>query len=154
MKIVTENKKGIFNYKILEKFTAGIILSGPEVKSVKAGKINLTGSYVSLAVDNKTQKVEPWLLNCHIPPYAKAGYSQKNYSPTRSRKILLNKKEIRYLIGKEKEKGLTILPVSVYIKSGLVKIEIAIARGRKKIDKREKIKKRDFERRKQRLVKR
>lgn len=152
MKIITENKKGLFNYEILEKFSAGIILEGPEVKSVKAGKINLAGSYISLQLNKKNHKIEPWLLNCHISPYSKAGYSQKNYNPLKPRKLLLNKKEIRYLIGKEKEKGLTILPISVYLKGGLVKMEIAIARGRKKIDKREKIKKRDFERRKQRLV--
>ena len=150
---LVENKKGLHNNEVLEKYTSGIVLSGPEVKSVKAGRINLTGSYVDFIINQKTQKAEPWLLNCHISPYSKAGYSQKNYDPTRARKLLLNKKEISYLIGKANEKGLTILPVSVYIKNNLIKMDIAVAKGMKKIDKRDKIKKRDFERIKQRMLK-
>jgi len=147
MKIITENKKGLFNNEVLEKWSAGVILSGPEVKSIKLGKINLTGSYVSLTINGKNQATEVWLKNCHISPYRKAGYSQKNYEPTRPRKLLLNKKEIHYLIGKEKIKGLTIIPVSVYIKNGLIKIEIALVRGLKKFDKRERIKKREIDKR-------
>ncbi len=147
MKIITENKKAGFDYEILDKWQAGIILTGPEVKSVKFGKINLTGSFVTLVFNEKNKKIEVWLKNCHISPYPKAGYSQKNYEPTRPRKLLLNKNEIHFLIGKEKIKGLTILPLSVYIKNGLVKVEIALAKGRKKFDKREKIKKREIEKR-------
>jgi SsrA-binding protein len=147
MKIITDNKKGGFNNEILEKWQAGIILTGPEVKSVKSGKINLTGSYVSLIFSEKNKKTEVWLKNCHISAYKKAGYSQQNYEPDIPRKLLLNREEIHYLLGKEKIKGLTILPISVYIKNGLVKLEIALARGLKKFDKREKIKKREIDKR-------
>lgn len=147
MKIITENKKGLFNSKVLDKWQAGIILTGPEVKSVKMGKINLTGSYVSLVFNKRNQKPEAWLKNCHISPYPKAGYSQKNYEPTTPRKLLLNKQEINFLIGKEKTKGLTIIPVNVYIKNGLIKLEIALVQGLSKVDKREKIKKREIDKR-------
>lgn len=146
MKTITENKKGLCNNEVLEKWTAGIILAGPEVKAVKNGKINLTGSYVSL-IPNKKGLLEVWLKNCHISPYAKAGYSQKNYDPIRPKKLLLNNKEIHYLIGKEKTKGLTIIPIRIYIKNGLIKAEIALVKGLKKFDKRELIKKREVERR-------
>ena len=145
MRIITKNKNAIFHYNILEKYEAGIVLNGDEVKSVKLGQVNLKGSYVNIDKD------KPWLINCHIAPYKKA-YDIKNYNPTRSRKLLLKKSEISSLIGKFSAKGLTLIPISVYTKGGLIKLEIGLVRGKKEIDKREKIKKRDVERRIQRRL--
>jgi len=138
---ITINKKAYHNYEILESYEAGIILSGPEVKSAKQGKIDLSGGYVTL--DNNQI---PWIINISIAPYPPAKGAQENYNPSQSRKLLLRKKEISSLIGKIKTKGLTIIPLKVYNKKGFVKIEIGVARGKKKIDKREEIKKRDQER--------
>lgn len=144
MPTLTTNKKAFHDYHILEKYEAGIVLSGQEVKSVKVGQINLKGSYITSHGD------EIWLTNCHISPYKMA--SLKDYKPTRDRKLLLNKKEISSLIGKLQSKGLTVLPLSVYTKGSLVKIEIGVARGKKEYDKREIIKKRDSDRQIQRLM--
>jgi len=139
------NKKALFNYQVLEKYQAGIVLSGAEVKSVKLGQINLKGSYIT------TKNNELWLTNAHISPYKMAS-SQNDYNPTQSRKLLLTKKEISTLTGKLSAKGLTILPLSVYTKGSLIKVEIGVCRGRKKHDKRELIKKRESDRRLQRLM--
>ncbi|NUM25691.1 MAG: SsrA-binding protein SmpB [Candidatus Buchananbacteria bacterium] len=141
MPSITVNKKGLHEYQVLEKFEAGIVLSGPEVKSVKGGQINLKGSHVT--VDHKN---EVWLLNAHISPYKFASRTQIGYDPTQSRKLLLTKKEVDYLRGKSKEQGLTIMPISVYTKGSLIKIEIGLVKGKKQRDKREDIKKRDLER--------
>ncbi len=141
MAILAENKKVIHNYQILEKYEAGLVLSGPEVKSVKKGQINLKGSYITISPNQ-----EAWLINAHIAPYPPAKREQKDYNPLRKRKILLHKKEIISLLGKSKQKGLTILPLKVYTKHGFVKIEIGLAKGKKKYDKRELIKKRETER--------
>lgn len=139
MKLITINKQAYHDYEILETYEAGIVLSGPEVKSVKAGQINLKGSYVTL-----DKKQRPYLTNVHIAPYPPA--AQKEYSPTRPRKLLLKKKEIKELVGKLQIRGLTILPLKVYTKRGLIKIEIGLARGKKKYDKREAIKKKELDR--------
>jgi SsrA-binding protein len=146
MKLLTKNKKAYFNYQILETFEAGIVLEGQEVKSVKQDQINLKGAYVTIA------NHQAYLLNAHIAPYKFANLS--DYDPRRTRKLLLHKKEIDYLIGKSKEKGITILPLKVYLKKGFVKLEIGIARGKKKYDKREAIKKREAQREIQRVLKR
>ena len=122
-------------------------MTGAEVKSAKAGQINLKGSYVS--IDSKQQ---PWLTGTHIAKYRPAAGTQKNYQPDRERKILLTKKEISTLIGKAHQPGLTILPISVYTKGSLIKIEIAVCRGKKLYDKREAIKRRDVEREIQRSM--
>ena len=111
MPTITINKKALADYQILEKFEAGIILTGAEVKAVKKGQINLKGSYA--AVDHKNQIA---LINAHISAYRPAAGSQTNYEPTKDRKLLLKKKEIDYLRGKSQEHGLTILPISVYTK--------------------------------------
>lgn len=148
MKTITKNKDGLFNYEVMETYQAGIVLSGPEVKSVKNGRINLKGSYVSV-----DPKGEVWLANCHISPYKPAHGVQINYDPTQKRKLLLHKKEIDSLIGKTKQKGLTIIPTCVYTNKGLIKIDIALARGKTKIDKRESIKKREVKRQIQRTLK-
>lgn len=141
MKTLSSNKKALHDYQLLEKFEAGIVLTGPEVKSVKAGQINLTGSYVSLDKAN-----EAWLIGCHISPYKPAAQGER-YKASQPRKLLLKKKEIISLQSKVKSSsGLTILPVSVYNKGSLVKIQIALAKGKKKADKREMIKKREVDR--------
>ena len=147
MKIITKNKRAFFDYEILEKFEAGIVLTGPEVKSVKAGHISLKGSYVTV------HEGELLLLNCHISPYKFAQNQLKDYNPTASRKLLVHKKEINYLIGKLKTKGLTLLPLSVYLKRNKIKLEIGLGRGKKKFEKREKIKKREAEREIKRALK-
>lgn len=144
MPTLTTNKKAFHDYHILEKYEAGFVLTGPEVKSTKKGQINLKGSYV-MARGN-----EIWLINCHISPYRMGNL--KNYKPTRDRKLLLNKKEISSLIGKLQSKGLTVLPLSVYTKGSLVKVEVGVAKGKKEYDKREIIKKRESNRAIQRAL--
>jgi len=140
MKVIIENKKAYFNYQILEKFEAGISLIGQEVKSIKSGRINLAGAYVVF----KNSQV--YLVGCHIPPYQPKN-APPDYNPERFRKLLLKKSEIKYLIGKVKQKGLTLVPLRVYTKRGKIKVEFGIAKGLKKVDKRELIKKREVERR-------
>lgn len=140
MAVLAKNKRASFDYEILEKWEAGLVLTGPEVKSSKAGQINLKGSYVSV-IDEK-----PLLINCHIASYKPAKGAQKDYHPTRTRKLLLNKQEVKSLIGKAGQKGLTLLPLSIYTKKGFVKIEIGLGRGKKKKDKREALKKKAVDR--------
>lgn len=136
MKTFSENKKAFFDYEILEKFEAGVVLIGTEVKSIKSGKINLAGSYVVIKGE------EPYLIGAKIPPYQPKNAPQ-DYDVERSRKLLLNKSEINYLIGKTKQKGLTLIPLKVYTKNAKIKLEFGIAKKRKKFDKREIIKKRE-----------
>jgi len=152
-KLIAENKKAFFNYQILEKWQAGLKLDGFEVKSVKAGQIDLKGSYISLKPGKINSSPEAWLISAHIAKYKKAGYGAKDYDPLRPRKLLLNKRELNSLAGKIKQKGLTILPLNVYTSQGLVKLEIGLGQGKKKYDKREALKKKDFDLRKSRLVK-
>lgn len=144
---ITTNKKAYHNYTISKTFEAGLVLTGPEVKSVKKGQIDLKGAYV-LVGDNQ----EAWLVNSYIAPYKPAKMVQKKYNPHQNRKLLLTKKELRFLIGKQKEKGTTLVPLKVYLKNRLIKLEIGIGVGKKKYDKREVIKKRDFERRKRKIA--
>jgi len=146
MKILAENKRSRYDYEILTTYEAGLVLFGYEVKAIKTGHVSLTGSYVV----NKGN--EFYLINALIPPYQPAN-TPKDYDPQRSRKILLNKSEISSLIGKSKAKGLTLIPLKLYTKKsaprgsrGKIKLEFAIAKGKRKIDKREEIKKRDIER--------
>ncbi len=128
-KIVATNKKAYHDYFILEKIEAGVVLLGTEVKAIREGRLNLKDSYAMV------QAEEAFLLNCHISPYSHG--NRENHDPTRSRKLLLHQKEIRKLIGKTQEKGLTLVPLRVYLKRGRVKIELGVARGKKLIDKRE-----------------
>ncbi|MFA6304438.1 MAG: SsrA-binding protein SmpB [Patescibacteria group bacterium] len=153
MKILADNKRANFEYTILQKWQAGLKLTGPEVKTAKLGQIDLKGAYVTLESMPGKLMPEAWLVGAHIAKYAPAGYSQNHYNPLRKRKLLLNKKEIAELIGKTKQKGLTVLPLLVYTSQRLVKLEIGLGQGKKKFDKRETIKKREFERSKQRLMK-
>lgn len=133
------NKKALFDYEILEKIEAGIELLGFEVKSLKAGQGSLLGSHITV------RGSEAFVINMNVPPYQPAN-TPKDYDPMRNRKLLLTKKEISHLSGEEAQKGLTIVPLSVYNKGRKLKLEIAIVRGKKKYDKRESIKKRDSDR--------
>src|SRR4029453_13739761 len=128
-KLVATNKKAFQDYFIMEKFEAGVSLLGTEVKSIREGRINLKDSYASI------RGGEAFLFNCHISPYTHG--NRQNHEPTRTRKLLLQRKEIRKLIGKTQEKGLTLIPIRVYLKRGLIKIELGLARGKKLYDKRE-----------------
>lgn len=144
MSSLIQNKKAYFNYEILEKIEAGIELLGFEVKSLKKGQGSLEGSYVTIRGN------EAFVINMQIPPYQPAN-TPGDYDPLRNRRLLVMKKEIARLSGEENQKGLTIVPLSVYNKGRKVKLEIGIARGKKKYDKRETIKKRDTEREIRRL---
>jgi len=141
--ILTENKKANFDYNILEKFEAGLVLNGQEVKSLKTRGSSLAGSYIMLKKNNRG-RTEAFWTGANIPAYQPLNLSQ-NYDPQRDRKLLLHKKELNYLIGKSKERGLTLIPLSVYTKKGKIKISLGLAKGKKKTDKREFLKKRDIE---------
>ncbi len=139
MPAIAKNKRAFFDYEILEKLEAGIVLTGQEVKSAKNGHVSLSGAYVTM------RNNEAWLLNMHIAAYKKAG-PLPGYDPTHSRKLLLKKNELNRLIGISQTKGLTLVPLSVYTARNHVKIEVGVCRGRKKFDKREHIKKRETDR--------
>lgn len=145
MKPLAENRKARFDYEILETYEAGISLTGQEVKSIKSGRANLTGSFVVVRLNSAS------LLNAQIPPYQPKNISA-DYKPDRTRQLLLNKKELNYLFGKTKE-GLTIVPLSIYNKGRRIKAEIALARHKKAHDKRETIRKRETEREMRRMLK-
>ena len=136
---LAENKKAFFDYEILDKAEAGLALTGQEVKSVKNGQVNLKGSYVTF------HNGKPQIIGMHISKYKPAG-KLPDYDPVRTRGLLLKKREIAYLQGKSQEKGLTIVPLKVYTKGRLLKIEIGVGRGKKTYDKREAIKKRELKR--------
>lgn len=137
--IVTQNKKAFYDYFIEETFEAGIMLTGTEVKSLRAGKANLKDSYARI------KDGEIFLLNTHISPYNQAdGFKQ--HEPERTRKLLLHKKEIMKLLGKTREKGYTLVPTKIYFKDGKAKVEIGLARGKTSYDKRDTIKARDVKR--------
>lgn len=144
-KDVAVNRKARHEYAILQTYEAGIVLQGTEVKSIRQGKANLLDSYAVL------KDGELWLQNSHISVYEQGNIN--NHDPLRPRKLLLNKSEIRKLIGKVKEKGLTLIPLRLYLKGGRVKIELALAKGKKVYDKREDIAKRDFQRDMERKIK-
>ncbi len=139
MPVITANKRAYFDYQILETYEAGIELEGFEVKSIKTGRINLAGSYAVI------RNNQVWLLNVDIPPYQPKN-TPADYESKRSRRLLLRRSEIKNLIGRVQEKGLTLMPLRVYTKNRKVKIEIGLAKSRKKQDKRELLKKRDAER--------
>ena len=143
LKIISNNRKAGFNYFFSEFFEAGIALKGSEVKSLRAGKVNISESY---AFDDKG---EIYLVNSHIPSYKESSYN--NHDPKRNRKLLLNKREINKLIGKVNREGYTLIPTKLYFKKGRAKIEIAVAKGKRQYDKRQVKKKRDWNREKARL---
>ena len=129
MNEITVNRQAFHNYDIIEKFEAGIALTGTEIKSAREGKVNLKDSY------GLVKAGEVWLLNCHISPYSHGNYS--NHDPLRTRKLLLKRSEINRLIGRTTERGLTLVPLRMYLKEGRLKCELALAKGRKIHDKRE-----------------
>ena len=133
-KIICKNKKAYHDYFIEESFEAGIVLVGTEVKSLRAGKAQLVDSYAVFRGE------ELFLLNAHISPYSHA--ARDNHDPTRSRKLLLHKKELQRLLGKVNEKGLSLVPLKLYFKNGKVKAEIGLVKGKKLHDKREVMKER------------
>jgi SsrA-binding protein len=135
-----------YHYNILEKFEAGIELKGFEVKSLREGRGSLKGSYVRI------KDGEAFIVNFNIPPYQPKN-TPKDYDENRERRLLLKRKEINYLIGKSNEKGLTIIPTKVYSKGNLIKVEIAVAKGLKKYEKREKIKEKEFKKEAERKMK-
>lgn len=138
VKVVATNRKARHEYFLLDTFEAGIALKGSEIKSIRAGQISLAQAYVS--VDGR----EAWLLDCHIAPYEQAGIF--NHDPRRPRKLLLHRKEILNLYDQVRQKGNTIVPLRVYLKRGMAKVEIAVAKGKKQYDKRQTIAKRDMQR--------
>jgi SsrA-binding protein len=143
LKIISHNRKAHFNYSFKEFFEAGISLKGSEVKSLRAGKVSIADSY---AYDNHG---EIFLVNSHIQSYRQSSYN--DHDPIRNRKLLLNKKEINKLIGRINREGFTIVPTKIYFKKGKVKVEIAVAKGKKEYDKRQTKKKRDWNREKARI---
>ena len=143
MSILSHNKKAKFDYELLEKYEAGLVLLGHEVKSIRGANVNINNAYISIRTKGKS--TELYLIGANIPLYNLAD-PKIEYRPDRDRKLLLNKHEIVSLIGKTQIKGLTLIPLKIYTKRGLIKLEFALARGRKKYDKRELIKKRDLDR--------
>lgn len=141
-KLIAQNRKARFNYELLDSFEAGIALTGNEVKSVKAGHVSIVEAYVKL------RRTEAWLVNAHIKPYQ----NQADTDATRDRKLLLHKQELAKLVGTSEAKNQTIVPVRVYLSRGLVKIEIALGRGKKQHDKRASIKEREQRREAHRAV--
>lgn len=137
IKIIAENKKARFNYDLIETFEAGVELAGPEVKSIKAGHISLRESFATV------KEGEIWLTNAHVSPYKPA--AMNNLEPERPRKLILKKAEITCLIGKVQEEGYTLIPTKIYLSHGLIKLEIALGRGKKLHDKRRAIKNREQE---------
>ena len=137
-KNIAENRKAFHDYHILETFEAGIVLVGTEVKAIREGSANLRDSFARL------EEGEIWLYNVHINPYTHRGYS--SHEPTRKRKLLLHRSEIRKLIGKTVEKGLTLVPTRLYFQNGHVKVGLALAKGKQAHDKRETIKRREADR--------
>jgi SsrA-binding protein len=139
IKILAENRQARFQYEFLQVLEAGLVLTGTEVKSIRAGKVNLRDSYGLL------RNGEAWLLNAHISAHATTG-KFFNHEPTRTRKLLMHRKEIRELVGSVTRQGLTLVPVKMYLKEGRVKISIALARGKKLHDKRDDLRKKDDQR--------
>lgn len=137
-KVLTTNRKASHDYHIEEVFEAGVALTGTEVKSLRAGRANLQDGYAAV------EGGEVFLVNCHVSPYTPA--NRFNHDPRRRRKLLLHRAEIRRLIGKVQERGLTLVPLSLYLKNGRVKVELALCRGKKQYDKREDLKRRTHER--------
>ena len=146
MATFAENRKAYFDYEIIEIFEAGLVLLGAEVKSIKGGRMNLTGSYVNF------HNGEPYLIGAFIAPYQPKN-QPSDYDPYRSRKLLLKKSEIAYMAGKVKQRGLTLTPIKVYNKGRRIKLEFAIAKGKKQYDKRETISKREAARKIERELK-
>jgi SsrA-binding protein len=137
-RVIADNRKARHDYHILETFEAGIALVGTEVKAIREGRVNLRDSYA------RTEGGEVWMMNVHISPYSHRGYA--DHAETRQRKLLLHRHEIRKLIGRTAERGLTLVPLQMYFKSGRVKVLVGLARGKQTHDKRETIRRREVDR--------
>jgi len=137
-KVLAENRKAFFDYSILETFQAGIALKGTEVKSIRMGRVNLKDSFARVFKD------EIWLYNMHVSPYEQGG--RYNLNPIRERKLLMNKNELKKLIGRVQEKGLYLVPIKLYLMDNWVKVDLALGKSKKVYEKREKIKKRETDR--------
>lgn len=138
MRLIADNRKARFDYELIDRFEAGLVLQGTEVKAAREGRVNLKDSYAAV------RGSELFLLQCHFSPYSHASYD--NHDPLRPRKLLLHRQEIRKLIGKITERGLTLIPTKLYFKRGRVKVEIALARGKKRHDRRAAVRERDIKR--------
>ena len=137
-RIVAENRKAFHDFHIIETFEAGVVLQGTEVKAIREGRVNLRDSFA------RVEDGEVFVYNVHISPYSHRGYA--DHEPTRRRKVLLHRQEIRKLIGKTVERGMTLVPVKLYFKGGRVKVALSLARGKQAHDKRETIKRREIDR--------
>jgi SsrA-binding protein len=135
---IAENRKAFHDYHILETFEAGVVLVGTEVKAIREGKVNLRDSFARI------ESGEVWVYNMHISPYSHRGYA--DHEPTRRRKLLLHRQEIRKLIGRTVERGMTLVPTRMFFHNGHVKLAVGLAKGKKAHDKRETIKRRDADR--------
>jgi SsrA-binding protein len=143
--LIADNRKAFHDYQILETFEAGIALLGTEVKGIREGRANLRDSYA------RVEQAEVWLYNVHINPYSHRGYV--DHDPKRRRKLLLHREEIRKLVGKTTQRGLTLVPTRLYFRKGKVKVTLALARGKQTHDKRETIRRREVERETRAMVK-
>ena len=143
---VATNRQASFRFNLLDKWECGIVLTGTEVKSLRSGKATLKDGYAQV------HNGEVWLYNVHIPPYAPA--TRENHEPERPRKLLMHRREIERLIGKQKEKGLTLVPTRLYFKGRHAKVEISLARGKDHVDKRRSIKERELKREMERSFRR
>jgi SsrA-binding protein len=137
-KNLAENRKALHDYEVLETFEAGVVLMGTEVKSIRDGRVNLRDSYARIERD------ELFVFNVHISPYTHRGYA--DHEPMRKRKLLLHRAELRKLIGRTVEKGLTLVPLRMYLKNGRVKLAVSLVRGKKLHDKRETVRRREADR--------
>ena len=146
IKPIVTNKKALHDYFILEKIEAGLVLQGTEVKSLREGRANLKDSYARI------DSGEAFLVGCHISPYGCGGHF--NHEPTRTRKLLLKKLEIKRLLGKMTEKGMTLIPTRLYFKNGKAKVEIGLAKGKRQYDKRETLRRKEEQREIERAFKR
>ena len=143
MPVLATNKRAGFDYKLKETFEAGLVLTGNEVKAIKEGHVSLKGAYITI----RYQKGHPevLLIGAHVSRYRHGG-EQPDYEPIRERQLLLKSQEIRHLLGKKQENGLTLVPIKIYTKHSFIKLELALAEGKKKYDKREDIKRRELDR--------
>ncbi len=138
VKVVAVNRKAGHDYHLTDRFEAGLVLQGTEVKAAREGRVNLKDSYAA------EKNGELYLMQCHISPYSHASY--ENHEPLRPRKLLLHRREIRRLIGKISQRGLTLIPTRMYFRKGRLKVELALAKGKKHYDRREKVRERDLKR--------
>ncbi len=144
VKVVTKNKRANFDFHLLDRFEAGIVLTGTEIKSIRGNQVNLRRSYV------QNRQGELWLVDCHISPYEHG--NRENHEPTRPRKLLLNRREINKILDEMAQKKLTVVPTRLYLKNGRAKVEIATARGKRKADKRADLAKKDSNRQVERAL--